>query len=84
MTTTATYEGWKNRATWNCSLWLNNDYGMYTAAVAFMNNYKGKRPYIDFIRSIGAENERTGDNYKWLGSRLGYTELNQMMRELVE
>ena len=79
-----TYEGWKNRQTWNVSLWLNNDYNMYTAAVRFMQiNSNLKRPYAQFIVSEGLENERTGDNIAWLGSRLDYKELDDMMRELV-
>lgn len=24
------YQGWTNRATWSVSLWLNNEYGVYT------------------------------------------------------
>lgn len=27
------YNGWTNWATWNVNLWLNNDYGLYTAMV---------------------------------------------------
>lgn len=25
-----TYNGWKNHQTWNVSLWLNNEYSLYT------------------------------------------------------
>ena len=79
-----TYEGWKNRQTWNVSLWLNNDYNMYTAAVAFMQKHRdAKHPYAQFIASQGMQDERTGDNIAWLGSRLDYKELDDMMRELV-
>ena len=29
MTTEKTYNGWKNRATWNLVLWAENDYELY-------------------------------------------------------
>ena len=28
--TADTYNGWTNYETWNCALWLDNDYGGYT------------------------------------------------------
>jgi hypothetical protein len=79
-----TYEGWKNRQTWNVALWLNNTYDIYVAAVRFMEiNPKLKRPYTQFILSAGLESERTDDNIAWLGSRLDHKSLDDMMRELV-
>ena len=27
--TNESFQGWSNRATWNASLWLSNDYGSY-------------------------------------------------------
>lgn len=76
------YEGWKNYATWNVSLWLNNEYNIYTAAVEFMKDYKGRHPYKDFIVDCGLDAQRTPDKIKWAGKDLDYTALNQMMREL--
>ena len=79
-----TYEGWKNRSTWNVSLWLNNEYSIYTEAVAFMKDYKGKRPYIDFCTDSGLDSQKTPDNIKWISGELDYEALNAMMTELVE
>ena len=47
-----TYEGWKNRATWNYMLWLNNDYGMYQQMckmlplIALRNRDEGRKAMI--------------------------------------
>jgi len=76
------YNGWKNRQTWNCALWIGNDYGLYSSAVSFMKNYKGRQPYRHFIESMGLKNERTPDNIKWLGNELDYKSLNEMMKDL--
>ena len=79
-----TYNGWKNRQTWNVSLWINNDEPLYRAAVEFMKTYKGKAPYITFIKHNYLEGDRTPDNIAWNGTRLDYKALNEMMQELVE
>ena len=81
-----TYEGWKNRQTWNVSLWLNNEYSIYIAAVKFMEKRKHPKAnnhYLRFIQEQGLEDERTPDKIKWAGSRLDYKALDDMMRELV-
>lgn len=77
-----TYEGWKNRGTWNCALWINNEYPLYVRAQEFMRMYKGNDPYRQYISWLGLENERTPDGFKWLGTRLSYKELDIMMWEL--
>jgi hypothetical protein len=33
MATDGTYQGWANRETWALALWLNNDQGLYEAAL---------------------------------------------------
>jgi len=78
----STYEGWKNRATWNVSLWLNNDEPTYRAAVEFMKDYKGKTPYKSFCRDSGLDTQRTPDRIMWVSQILDYKELNEMMWEL--
>ena len=77
-----TYNGWKNRQTWNVMLWINNDEGLYRAAVEFMENYKGRCPYASFIQHEYLAKDRTPDNIAWLGSRLDYKALNEAMGEL--
>jgi hypothetical protein len=81
--TTQTYEGWLNRATWNCALWINNDYPLYKSACEFMRMYKGSDPYREYIRWLDLEQGRTPDGFKWLGASLNYDELNDMMREML-
>ena len=76
------YNGWKNYQTWNVSLWIDNDEGLYMAARDFMETYKGRKPYVAFIRSLCMENDRTPDNIKWISTRLDYKALNEMMFEL--
>lgn len=77
-----TYEGWKNYATWNVALWINNEYGIYLGAVAFMKDYKGKHPYRDFIKDCGLDTQRTPDKIQWLSKQLDLKALNDMMKEL--
>jgi hypothetical protein len=77
------YNGWKNRQTWNVSLWINNDESLYNAAVDFMKNCKGKKTYSNFIKQVGLKDIRTPDNISFSGSRLDYKALNEMMQELI-
>ena len=78
-----TYNGWKNRQTWNVMLWIENDETLYRAAVDFMRGYKGRAPYVAFVKRAGMEQDRTPDNIAWIGTRLDYKALNESMRELV-
>lgn len=82
--TDTTYNGWKNRQTWNVSLWISNDYSLYKAATEFMKTHAdSKCPYVSFIKSMGMEDDRTPDNIKYISTRLCYTELNEMMKGLI-
>jgi len=83
MDTDNTYNGWKNRSTWNVALWINNDYNLYMIACDFMREYKGYRPYKAFVNYLGLEMEKTLDGIKFLSNRLDYSALNEMMRELI-
>ena len=75
------HNGWKNKATWNIALWVNNDEGLYKSIIDFMSNYTGKTPYIDWIDAAGLRNARTPDNFKFAGKALDYKALNEMFEE---
>lgn len=79
-----TYNGWKNYDTWNVSLWIANDYGLYTEAVEFMKSYKGRKPYKDYVEYICLEDEKTPDDIKWLSNKLDYRALNSFMMDFKE
>ena len=78
------YNGWKNRSTWNVSLWIANDEGLYYSAVEFMKNYKGRRPYKDYIEYMCLEDVETPDGIEWISTRLDYKALNEFMNEFKE
>ena len=82
MNTENLYNGWKNRQTWNCALWIGNNEPLYHSAVSFMKRYKGKAPYKNFIISMGAQDDKTPDDIKWLSDALDYAALNEMMKDL--
>ena len=77
-----TYEGWKNYETWNCALWINNEYALYKSASLFMKDYKGVKPYRDWVKAVGLTDQQTYDGCKWISNKLSYAELNDMMKGL--
>lgn len=78
------YNGWKNRQTWNCALWIGNDEPLYRSAVEFMARYKGRAPYAAFIKANGMDSDKTPDGIAWISTRISYVELNAMMKELAQ
>lgn len=81
-----TYNGWKNRATWNVALWVNNDESLYNMAVAYAKrkHKEGKRvTWSGFVKHYGMEDEKTPDGFKYLGQSLDYKTLNEMMQEFI-
>lgn len=77
-----TYNGWKNRQTWNVVLWLENDESLYMLAVSYAKRkaQAGRIPtYLGFARWAGLVNDRTPDGISWTGTRLDYPTLNNLL-----
>ena len=79
--TDATYNGWKNHATWNVALWIQNDEGIYNFA-------KGMTDYYTFKQSIremsgdSAIGYQTPDGVSWNDSALDTERLDELLDEL--
>jgi ABC-type Fe3+ transport system substrate-binding protein len=61
------YNGHKNRAHWNVSLWISNDEGLYLTAKSFVKRSKtlpeAAQKMLDYLFSNGIE--KTPDGYKY-------------------
>jgi hypothetical protein len=75
-----TYNGWANYETWNVALFINNDPLAYRRAVKFVQNYKGRSPFQDFVDSYGYLS--TFDGVLLNDPKISRRELNSMMRDL--
>ena len=64
----ATYNGHKNYAQWNQSLWINNDEGLYRMVLDHVRNCSGTKDkaaqnIMDELQSLNIT--RTPDGVKW-------------------
>ena len=81
------YNGWKNRETWNVSLWIQNDEGLYGLA-------RDCGDYEEFKEALresavdggtyvgGAIAYETPDGVAWNDSGLDVPRLDELIREL--
>tara|TARA_B100000212_G_scaffold92578_1_gene67996 strand:- start:180 stop:425 length:246 start_codon:yes stop_codon:yes gene_type:complete len=70
-----TYNGWTNYETWNVSLWIQNDEGLY-------NQARRCYSYQDFINQYTIKGEKTLDGVLFDDVNLNHTELDEMIEEL--
>ena len=68
------YNGWADRTTWNCALWIGNDEGLYNWA----EDIRDYGNFIQAMRMFGMK--QTPDGAKW--EEADFTEMQEMMDEL--
>ena len=84
-TSTLTYNGWANHATWNVSLYINNEYSFYQAAcdyVQFCMDHNVTPTYSNFVEEhhylLG---DITPDGVSWNNPTLNQEELDEFIQE---
>ena len=86
---TDTYNGWTNYETWNVSLYIQNEYPLYKAAVSYVeicNEVNVPVSYVDFTENYkDLLGNKTPDGVSWTDiSKLDTSELDEMLSELVD
>lgn len=71
-----TYNGWVNYETWNVSLWIQNDEGLYNFAQE-CNSYD---EVIAGLWDCGSK--ETPDGVKWNSKKVNHHEINEMLKDL--
>ena len=73
--TKKTYNGWADYTTWNCALWIQNDYSFYSIA-------KECETYTEFLQYISGVfvADATPDGADWGEADL--TEMQELIEEL--
>ena len=81
-----TFNGWANYETWNASLWIGNDEGMYRLAVAYVEQARRFGQAIKFDNLIPALEvnfgQMTPDGVRWMDGRIDTDEMDEMLAEL--
>jgi len=65
-----TYNGFKSRAYWNVSSWINNDQGLYNLALESLNATKNTKSATNYFLFMLADNNKTLDGYKFNSSNV--------------
>jgi hypothetical protein len=73
---TATYNGWANYETWNVTLWIQNDEGLYNEAKQCANYQE----LVDLLYNCGSKETR--DGVKWDDVKIDGLAVNEMMQDL--
>jgi hypothetical protein len=78
-----TYNGWKNRETWNVALWLGNDYPLYCTARGYA---KYATPYLSLRRDLkeSLNFNSTKDGVSLWSRNLDIEALDECIKEMGE
>lgn len=81
----STYNGWKNRATWNVAMWINGDEPLYRTACAFVRTWGSDPTYRAFADNyLCAYGAGTPDGIAWNDPTLDTDALDEMLAELLD
>jgi len=85
--TDTTYNGWANFATWNVSLWLQNDEALYCLAREWVQDRRDSGydsvSYDVFRHTLNSLfGDKTPDGVWWDDDTLDHRELTEMLEEL--
>ena len=68
-----TYNGHKNYQTWNVTLWINNDEGLYNLA----RQCSSYDEFVDCMKDLGSEiGYQTPDNVAWADPTIDRESIN--------
>ena len=70
------YNGWANYETWNVTLWIQNDEGLYNEAKQCANYQE----LVDLLYDCGSK--ETPDGVKWDDVKIDGLAVNEMMQDL--
>ena len=75
------YNGWKNKATWNVALYINNDYNLYQLACSYQRISGKEATYKGFFQYAGLKGA-TPDGVMWDCPTLCKTDLNELIQTM--
>lgn len=75
-----TYNGWKNRETWNVSLWIMNDETLYLNAEAYVRAF-GSVSWDDFVEWACLDGASTPDGYAFDDPALDREALTEVLED---
>jgi len=78
--TTQSFNGWSSHASWNCSLWINNDEGLYRFCRSLKHNNITKWSEVSRLLTIQFGSSVTPDNVAW--ELADAKEMERMLQEL--